>query len=215
MATEIWVNIGSGNGLLPDGTKPLPEPMLTYQWGSLRFIWGQFHKRYPSHQSLKWAWKTYFISFAALLVKTFICILKSHFVLTGYWDKCSAKGCHLDNHEHLSILIANRCVSARKTYSSYVLLALTHRNDYTLACIISQVPANGFCITTIHWTYTMNLKKAVTLTTTWCPWTLNNHNSLTGCWDWCSSSKGCNLDNHQGCHLMTTAEYNTILNACG
>ena len=22
-------NIGSGNGLLPDGTKPLPEPMLT------------------------------------------------------------------------------------------------------------------------------------------------------------------------------------------
>ena len=31
MATEIWVNIGSGNGLSPDGTKPLPEPMLTYQ----------------------------------------------------------------------------------------------------------------------------------------------------------------------------------------
>ena len=31
--TEIWVNIGSGNGLLPDGTKPLPEPMLTdHQW---------------------------------------------------------------------------------------------------------------------------------------------------------------------------------------
>ena len=26
----IWVNIGSGNGLLPEGTKPLPEPMLTY-----------------------------------------------------------------------------------------------------------------------------------------------------------------------------------------
>ena len=26
---QIWVNIGSGNGLLPDGTKPLPEPMLT------------------------------------------------------------------------------------------------------------------------------------------------------------------------------------------
>ena len=29
-ATWIWVNIGSGNGLLPDGTKPLPEPMLTH-----------------------------------------------------------------------------------------------------------------------------------------------------------------------------------------
>ena len=29
-ATEIWVNIGPGNGLMPDSTKPLPEPMLTY-----------------------------------------------------------------------------------------------------------------------------------------------------------------------------------------
>ena len=29
MATEIWVNIGTGNGMLPDDTKPLPEPMLT------------------------------------------------------------------------------------------------------------------------------------------------------------------------------------------
>ena len=28
MALEILVNTGSGNGLLPDGTKPLPEPML-------------------------------------------------------------------------------------------------------------------------------------------------------------------------------------------
>ena len=30
MVIEILVNTGSGNGLLPDGTKPLPEPMLTY-----------------------------------------------------------------------------------------------------------------------------------------------------------------------------------------
>ena len=27
---EIWVNIGLGNGLLPDGTKPLPEPPLIH-----------------------------------------------------------------------------------------------------------------------------------------------------------------------------------------
>ena len=32
---QIWVKLGSGNGLLPDGTKPLPEPMLTdHQWHS-------------------------------------------------------------------------------------------------------------------------------------------------------------------------------------
>ena len=30
VSTWNWVNIGSGNGLMPDGTKPLPEPMLTY-----------------------------------------------------------------------------------------------------------------------------------------------------------------------------------------
>ena len=43
MATYIWVNIGSGKGLLPDGTKPLPEAMLTYhQWSFRAFIWQQF-----------------------------------------------------------------------------------------------------------------------------------------------------------------------------
>ena len=30
MAAENWVNIALGIGLLPDGTKPLHEPMLTY-----------------------------------------------------------------------------------------------------------------------------------------------------------------------------------------
>ena len=30
MALEILVKTGSGNGLVPDGTKPLPEPMLIY-----------------------------------------------------------------------------------------------------------------------------------------------------------------------------------------
>ena len=29
----MWINIGSGNGSLPDGTKPLPEPMLTFHQG--------------------------------------------------------------------------------------------------------------------------------------------------------------------------------------
>ena len=34
VATEIWVDIGSGNGLLPNGTNPLPKPMLiNHQWG--------------------------------------------------------------------------------------------------------------------------------------------------------------------------------------
>ena len=41
------------HGLLPEGTKPLPEPMLTYhQLGLVAFIWGKFHRRYYSHHSL-------------------------------------------------------------------------------------------------------------------------------------------------------------------
>ena len=39
------VNIGSDNGLLSDGTKPLPEPILIYhQWSPLAFTWWQFQK---------------------------------------------------------------------------------------------------------------------------------------------------------------------------
>ena len=38
------LNSGSGNGFLPDGIKPLPEPMLTkHQQGSVVFSWEHFH----------------------------------------------------------------------------------------------------------------------------------------------------------------------------
>ena len=30
MAMQMLVNIGSSNGLLPVGTKPLPDPVMTY-----------------------------------------------------------------------------------------------------------------------------------------------------------------------------------------
>ena len=39
----IGVNIGSGYGLLPDDTRPLPEPLLIYhQMYSVVFEWEQF-----------------------------------------------------------------------------------------------------------------------------------------------------------------------------
>ena len=45
MVTQNLVNIGSGNGLMPVGTKPLPEPMLTYHhWNPSAFSWQQFHR---------------------------------------------------------------------------------------------------------------------------------------------------------------------------
>ena len=47
-------SVGSGNGLLPDGTKPLPEPMLTYyQQGLVTFIWEQLQEIPQPSISLK------------------------------------------------------------------------------------------------------------------------------------------------------------------
>ena len=57
MATTIWVNIGSGNGLLPDGTKPLPEPLWsTHQWGLVAFPWEQFQRKCSIYLSLIGVW---------------------------------------------------------------------------------------------------------------------------------------------------------------
>ena len=55
---KILVNTGSSNGLLPDGTKPLLKPMLTYhQWGCVVFTWGQCHRKCSRYLSLAWVWK--------------------------------------------------------------------------------------------------------------------------------------------------------------
>ena len=45
MVSKILIHIGSGNGLLPDGTKPLPERMLAkHKWGgAVAFTWVKFH----------------------------------------------------------------------------------------------------------------------------------------------------------------------------
>ena len=54
-----WHRSGStlAHCLLPDGTKPLPKPMLTYHLrGPVTITWGQFH-RYLSHRLLKLIWK--------------------------------------------------------------------------------------------------------------------------------------------------------------
>ena len=45
IAISFWINIGSNNGLLPKGAKPLPKPMLTYHWMiSMTLTWKQFHQ---------------------------------------------------------------------------------------------------------------------------------------------------------------------------
>ena len=50
----VWVIIGSGNGLLPDSTKPLPVPVLTnYHWGFTESCRGQPHRNSLTDLSLK------------------------------------------------------------------------------------------------------------------------------------------------------------------
>ena len=62
MVTIILVNIGSGNGLLPDGTKPLPEPVLTFHlWGSVVFTLEQFRSQCPSYYSVYRVWNLKYI----------------------------------------------------------------------------------------------------------------------------------------------------------
>ena len=40
--------------MLPDSTKPLPEPTLTYyQLGPVTFMWGHYHKKIWRYQSVK------------------------------------------------------------------------------------------------------------------------------------------------------------------
>ena len=46
MVTQICVNNGSGNGLVPDDTKPLPEPMLMY----LQKVLSSIHQRKISQE---------------------------------------------------------------------------------------------------------------------------------------------------------------------
>ena len=57
-------NIGSGNGLLPDDTKPLPEPILNHKYGPVAITQELFYNKYLSHHLLKWAWNA--------LIKNFI-----------------------------------------------------------------------------------------------------------------------------------------------
>ena len=47
VATQNLANIGSVNGLLPSGTKPLPKPTMTiHQLSVMAFTWGRFHMKY-------------------------------------------------------------------------------------------------------------------------------------------------------------------------
>ena len=74
---QHWA-ISSGDGLVPDATKILPEPMLTYhQQSPLAFIWGHYHKKF---------WRYIPLSKARLKIIFFIIASKSS---RGQWfNRC-------------------------------------------------------------------------------------------------------------------------------
>ena len=64
MATEIWVNIGLGNGLVPGGTKPLPEPVLTdHQRSPVTFILRAISQEIPQPSITKIHLKMTYLKF--------------------------------------------------------------------------------------------------------------------------------------------------------
>ena len=57
----MWVNIGSSNGFLTDGIKPLPGLMLSSHWcGSMAFTLEWLRSERRSHISMQLVWKIYF-----------------------------------------------------------------------------------------------------------------------------------------------------------
>ena len=57
MATKVWGNTVSSNGLLPGGTTQLSEPMLTYhQWGFVAPAWWQIYGSCSRCLSIIWVW---------------------------------------------------------------------------------------------------------------------------------------------------------------
>ena len=108
--TRNWVNIGSGNGLLPDGTKPLPEPMLTYHqralsWEDLKISISKItflesHSDLPGANEFKGGIRPVFERCQTLL----------HPELTPWWSFLLADGAHhkkshSPTHPHLTLKI--------------------------------------------------------------------------------------------------------------
>ena len=84
----LWnsVNIGSGNGLLPKGTKPLPELMLTkHQWHIVAFTQRIFHRKCHRYLLLIWVWNPQIASY---------CIISQAPIRT-YWNQLKVLQHHL------------------------------------------------------------------------------------------------------------------------
>ena len=98
MVTQIWVNTGWGNGLLPDGTQALPEPMLTHPYSS---VGGGINRRYLTHQAMIYMHKNYYWS-------------KFSFTLRWRHNGCDSVSNHLPHQCLLNRLFRHRSEKTSK-----------------------------------------------------------------------------------------------------
>ena len=87
MVTYIWVNIGSVNGLLSDGTKSLPDPKLTnHQGHSVALTREKIHNITMTSQWTRWRLKS---PASPLFTQLFIrAQIKENIKAPGHWPLC-------------------------------------------------------------------------------------------------------------------------------
>ena len=122
MATEIWVNIGSGNGLLPDGTNPLPEPMLTdHQWSPSDIHIRAISQEMPQPSSIKICLKITYLNFHS----NFPWVNELIFLLTQYTVKSLIYKTHFSRQFNCWSLRCSWSIACRHCSNYIFILHLT------------------------------------------------------------------------------------------
>ena len=134
MATKISLNISSGNGLLPDNTKPLPEAMLTFhQRGSVAFAREQFHRNSWSYPIEKLVWKLNFDNYFHI---TQVPNLKTyHFHKINLWPIHLSKHGIFISENRVRIKLATNTVSQ----SRYAVFEIHQERLRYLVCIVLPI----------------------------------------------------------------------------
>ena len=81
----IWVNIDWGDGLLPDGTKPLPELILTHQWILVVFTHRTFYRKCSRYTCYEFEKYEIYITATSLSGR---CIISPAWVTSSIPDHC-------------------------------------------------------------------------------------------------------------------------------
>ena len=200
MVSYVFVNLGSGNGLVPEGTKPLLESRLTYhQWGPMVFIWGQLQcTRYII--SVKYMWKLHALNINHICQESNICFtlyMHQQYLLTHTSKHASgADKWHLHNYLHANILIISclaNCYTCNSCYGFFLslshnlvaALSVTYSQQWKLKYLSSAAPKNNylFLCSTAFCIHLQSGKYPFEISTVWlsCHMLWWKHNNILWC----------------------------------